>query len=217
MKTTLTYCFVVASMFLMGTCALAQSEQEVLQQLDDLLAGIDTMSAEVTQLIIESDGGVLEESDIKMKLKRPHGFYWETIAPFPELIVTDGIKLWNYQPDLEQVVIEDWDASRSELAAQLLSGNTTDLMEQYKLSRRDDGQSEFTEFLLLPREADNVYQQITLTFNNRALDMIHISSNNGQKTVWQFFNLLLNEPLTDQEFVFEPPSGIEVILNTYVQ
>jgi outer membrane lipoprotein carrier protein len=200
-----------------GASLTAQTEDQVLTQLDELLSDISTLTAEVSQLIVESDGGVLEESDIRMKLKRPNGFYWETISPFPELIVTDGLKLWNYQPDLEQVVIEPWDISRSELTAQLLSGNTANLGEEYRLSRRDQGDTEFAEFVLLPREADSVYRQITLTFHNQMLDMIHIDSNNGQKTVWQFFNQVLNQTIPDQAFVFEPPSGVDVIENTYVQ
>ena len=82
---------------------LAQSS---LDKLDALLQDISTLTADVTQLIVESDGGILEESEIRMQLKKPDGFYWETIAPFPELIVTNGKLLWNFQPDLEQVVIE---------------------------------------------------------------------------------------------------------------
>jgi outer membrane lipoprotein carrier protein len=139
------------------------------------------------------------------------------VEPFPELIVTDGIYLWNYQPDLEQVVVENWDASRSELAAQLLSGNTANLTEEYQLSERDTGETEFSEFVLQPLDADNIYRQIVLTFLGRQLDMIYVDNSNGQKTVWQFANIALNSPLPDQDFVFEPSGGIEVIENTYVQ
>ncbi len=107
------------------------AQQTAIDELDTLLQGIETLSATVVQLIVESDGGILEESDIQMHLKKPDGFYWETLSPFPELVVTNGVTLWNYQPDLEQVVIEDWDTSRSELAAQLLNGQTGNLAEEY--------------------------------------------------------------------------------------
>ncbi|MDC0414636.1 outer membrane lipoprotein carrier protein LolA, partial [Gammaproteobacteria bacterium] len=106
-----------------ATSLVAQSVPALtaMNRLDRLLNDIATLRSDVVQLIVESDGGVLEESEIQMLLKKPDGFYWETLTPFPELIVTNGSTLWNYQPDLEQVVIEDWDSSRSELAAQLLS------------------------------------------------------------------------------------------------
>ena len=192
------------------------AEPGPLQQLDQLLEEMNTLTADVTQLIIESDGGVLEESDIRMMLKRPDGFSWETLSPFPELVVTDGKQLWNYQPDLEQVVVEDWDQSRSELAAQLLAGNTENLDQEYLVNLRETDSAEFTEFTLTPRAADNIYRQINLTFQNRNLDMIFIDSSNGQKTVWQFRNLSINSEIPDSAFVFVPPVGVEVIFNSYV-
>ena len=102
---------------------LARSQETPQAQLSNLLRQMNTMSATVQQLI-ESDGALLEESSIQMHVMRPGGFYWETLEPFPELVVTNGTVLWNYQPDLEQVVIENWDSSRAELAAELLGGRT---------------------------------------------------------------------------------------------
>ena len=90
--------------------ALTQESPQM--QLSDLLLQVNSMSAEVQQLIVESDGAVLEESSIQMHLLRPDGFFWETLDPFYELVVTDGTLLWNYQPDLEQVVIEDWSSNK---------------------------------------------------------------------------------------------------------
>ena len=89
--------------FIAGAASLTQAEEAnpAKQKLDELLSGMTTMTSDVRQLIVESDGGVLEESIIRMKMKRPEGFYWETVEPFPELLVTDGRLLWNYQPDLQ--------------------------------------------------------------------------------------------------------------------
>jgi len=188
-----------------------------LARLDGLLQGIETMETDVVQLIVESDGGILEESAIKMYLKKPNGFYWETIEPFPELIVTDGVTLWNYQPDLEQVVIEDWDNSRSELASQLLSGQTENLGNEYTVELMTPYDSEFQEFDLTPIAVDSVYQQISINFVNRQLDVIHLDSRNGQQTVWRFENIIRNEAIEDDVFQFVPPENIEIIENSYTQ
>lgn len=186
-----------------------------LERLDVLLRGISTLSADVVQLIVESDGGVLEESEIRMLLKKPDGFYWETLLPFPELIVTDGRTLWNYQPDLEQVVIEDWDSSRSELAAQLLSGNIDSLSTDYTIEAITAADSEHQEFELIPREPDNVYRRITINFMNDELESIYLNSSSGQQTVWQFENVIRNQAIADASFTFIPPDNIEIIENDY--
>jgi len=213
---------VLAGLWLAVCCsgissALAQTEASDLQRLDTLLQGIETLAADVVQLIVESDGGVLEQSDIRMYLKKPDGFYWETLTPFPELIVTNGSSLWNYQPDLEQVVIEAWDSSRSELAAQLLSGRTDNLAAEYRIETVSSAADEHQEFKLIPLAADSIYDEISINFLLSELDMIYLDNKNGQQTVWRFQNVVRNQHLDDALFEFQPPAGIEVIENTYSQ
>ncbi|PCI76158.1 MAG: outer membrane lipoprotein carrier protein LolA [SAR86 cluster bacterium] len=197
--------------------AQAEANSSAIDRLDALLGNIETLAADVVQLIVESDGGVLEESEIQMLLKKPDGFYWETLTPFPELIVTDGSTLWNYQPDLEQVVIEDWDSSRSELAAQLLSGNIESLAGDYTIDSVTSGESEHQEFELTPRGADNVYQLISINFMHDELESIYLNSKNGQQTVWRFENVIRNRAIADARFQFVPPENIEIIENDYAQ
>lgn len=193
------------------------AQQEALARLDSLLANVDSLTADVVQLIVESDGGILEESSIKMLLKKPNGFYWETITPYQELIVTNGIKLWNYQPDLEQVVIEDWDVSKSELAAQLLSGKTENLDSEYIIEELSDTSNDSQQFVLTPVDADSIYTRISINFITSELDLIYLNSRNGQQTVWRFDAIERNQILEDSLFNFQPPAGIEVIENIYVQ
>ena len=180
-------------------------------ELDLLLQDITTISADILQLIIESDGGVLEETEIKMLLKRPDRLYWETVSPFQELIVTNGEILWNYQPDLEQVTIEDWDSDDSELAAQLLNGRTETLSNDYYVAmiNAEDNKS----FELSPKMSDSIYELVTVSFIDDVLDMIHLDGRNGEQTVWQFNNLVMNSLIEHNSFEFEVPDGIEVVSN----
>ena len=180
-------------------------------ELDLLLQDITTISADILQLIIESDGGVLEETEIKMLLKRPDRLYWETVSPFQELIVTNGEILWNYQPDLEQVTIEDWDSDDSELAAQLLNGRAETLSNDYYVAmiNAEDNKS----FELSPKMSDSIYELVTVSFIDDVLDMIHLDGRNGEQTVWQFNNLVMNSLIENNSFEFEVPDGIEVVSN----
>jgi len=193
------------------------AQQGALEQLNSMLVSIESLKADVVQLIVESDGGILEESKIKMYFKKPNGFYWETITPFKELIVTNGVKLWNYQPDLEQVVIEDWDSSKSELAAQLLNGETENLGSNYQIEQLYSDDSGDRQFTLTPLATDSVYERISISFVTSELDQIYLNSKNGQQTVWRFVTIERNESLEDSVFEFDPPAGIEIIENTYIQ
>ena len=183
-----------------------------IEELDLLLRDISTLSADILQLIVESDGGILEETKIQMRLKKPNRFYWETIDPFPELIVTNGALLWNYQPDLEQVTIEDWNSDDSELAAQLLNGKTDNLSDEYYIVVINS--EETKSFELSPKMNDNIYNTVSITFINDILDMIHLDGKNGEQTVWEFNNLVINSPIADSLFEFIVPNDIDVIGNT---
>ncbi len=206
-------CYLFLSSLLLAPGARA-ADQDLIE-LDTLLGGIDTFQADVQQIIVEASGGVLEESEIIFRLKRPHGFYWETLEPFPELIVTDGESLWHYEPDLWQVTIEDWNIDQSELAAQLLSGRTLALAEEYTVRRHEASTDERAEFLLYPLDPASLYEQVSIYFDRAVMQAIHITSTNGQRTLWQFRNQRLNEPLSDDMFTFDIPDDedIEVMDN----
>ena len=192
---------------------LARSQETPQAQLSNLLRQMDTMSATVQQLIVESDGALLEESSIQMHVMRPSGFYWETLEPFPELVVTNGAVLWNYQPDLEQVVIENWDSSRAELAAELLSGRTDSLAEEYEIHIEKDVDEDMPVFQLLPLDQNSLYRRISISFDNTALLSIHLDSKNGQKTLWQFNKPQINQQLSSDLFNFQIPPGIDIVDN----
>jgi outer membrane lipoprotein carrier protein len=206
--------FALCGMLLTSTVQGQETELQPAQKLGLLLDGLETFQADVRQLIIESSGGVLEESTILFKLKRPNGFYWETVAPFPELIVTNGTTLWNYQPDLLQVTIESWSIDDSELAAQLLNGRIEEVQEEYDISWGLVNTDSSWEFLLEPKDETSPYSRVTLFFGSQLLDSIHIDSGNGQRTFWEFENRQINLPLSDSEFTFEPPEDIDVIDNS---
>lgn len=211
-----------ATTFLLPAAASAAAEPAIATQdsgadaerLSGLLADLTTFRADVRQLITESSGGVLEESDILFMLKRPHGFYWETLAPFPELIVTNGNTLWNYQPDLLQLTIDDWNPDESELAAQLLGGETAAIAADYSIQAVAVADEDW-EFVLRPLDPASLYERVMLYFTDKLLESILLINTNGQRTLWEFYNRQVNEPIADEVFTFVPPDDdfLDVIDN----
>ena len=175
------------------------------------MQNFDTLRANVLQRIVAMDGEVLEQNEIRMALKRPDGFYWETVAPFAELIVTDGNQLWHYQPELEQLVIEDWQRQEAALAAQLLAGETTQLQTDYAVVQTTPEQDARQQFRLTPLAADSLYYDITLGFQSATIQFIRIHDKNGQQTIWEFDQVQPDSLIDDALFRFMPPAGIEII------
>jgi outer membrane lipoprotein carrier protein len=175
------------------------------QQLTELLDRIETFEAQVSQVIVEASGGVLEESVIVFRLKRPDGFYWETLDPWPELIVTDGESLWHYEPDLMQVSIEDWNPDQSELTAQLLSGRSVAITDDYEVSVHEASNETAREFTLIPLDPASAYDEVSIYFDDGMLSAMRILHVNGQRTLWQFYGQRLNAGIDDDVFQFDVP------------
>lgn len=191
---------------LLPVAAVAGSDAAALEA---LLADIDTLQSDVRQVIIEADGDVLEESRIRFLLKRPDGFYWDTLEPWPELIVTDGETLWHYQPDLWQLTIDDWEQDESELAAHLLSGRFDRLSEDYTVRSHPASTAEQQSYILEPLDPGSVYEQLQLYFENGTLASIDVDQTNGQRTLWEFNDVVVNEPVDDARFRFELPDDVD--------
>lgn len=168
------------------------------------LNALNSLATDVRQLVMASSGSVLEESQIRFYLKRPDGFYWETLTPYPEVIVTDGNTLWNYQPDLFQVTIDHWDASQSELAAQLLSGQGEQALFEYEVTHQSV-QSGGTEYYLDPSDPASLYETVTLFFDDQGLASLLLVSTNGQRTFWEFTGREFNVEIADSQFQFSVP------------
>lgn len=203
----------ILTLALFGTSALA--DEHAAQRLIQRMNEFSSLRADVEQLIIESDGGVLDTSSIRMLLKKPNGFSWETLDPFPELLVTNGEWLWNYQPDLEQVVIEPWSIEDSGFAARLLAGDSAGLDTDYRISVVEGASAELIDFRLEPVDPAALHSRIDIGFVGEALDSIVLSERSGQRTVWRFTNLVSNPSIEDDEFNFTPPPEVEVINNDY--
>lgn len=198
-----TSCQVLLGLALLAPLTLAAGTP--MAQLTALLDEIETFEAQVSQVIVESTGSVLEESVILFRLKRPNGFYWETLDPWPELIVTDGESLWHYEPDLLQVTIEHWNPDQSELAAQLLSGRSVAIADDYDVSLHAASREQTLEFVLMPLDPASLYDQVSIYFDDGLLAAMRIQHVNGQRTLWEFHNRRLNAPIDDAVFQFQLP------------
>ncbi|MGM0634095.1 MAG: outer membrane lipoprotein chaperone LolA [Pseudomonadota bacterium] len=185
---------------------MAESDADALTA---LLADIHTLESDVRQVIVESNGDVLEESRIRFVLQRPDGFYWETLEPWPELIVTDGDTLWHYQPDLWQLTINDWQADESELAAQLLSGELERLTDDYAVDRHEASTERQQSFVLTPMDPGSMYERLELYFEDRVLASIDVFQSNGQRTLWEFNNVMINTGVDEALFQFELPDDAD--------
>lgn len=179
------------------------------ERLTSLLEPLKTYSADFNQQVAQGGGGSLQNASGHMWLSRPGRFNWEVSDPYRQTVVSDGQQVYLYDPDLEQVSIRPLDQRVTHTPALLLSGRASELTENYRVSRRQHGTTEF--FALSPRDNDTLFESLELVFNNERLSGIDLTDGTGQRTEISFRNIKVNPAIDDSHFQFEIPEGADVM------
>ena len=175
--------------------------------LAEKLVQLSTFSGDFRQTLIDDQGEVLQESTGVFFLERPGYFHWETVAPFPQLLVSDLTSIWLYDPDLEQVTVRPYDESVSQTPALLLSGDVSKMSASYEVVQTTDNQ-----FSLTPKSQQELFTQLMVEFAEGQLVSMSLQDSLGQTTTFTFLNGIYNQPIPSELFQFIPPEGTDVIV-----
>ncbi|CEA05343.1 Outer-membrane lipoprotein carrier protein [Pseudomonas saudimassiliensis] len=189
--------------------ALADAQAEAAKRLNELLSSAQTMTGGFSQMTLSANGANLQETTGTLALKRPGKFRWHTDPPLEQVLVSDGKQIWLYDPDLEQVTIQAMDQRLSHTPALLLSGDVSQLQENFDIQWTEGGSVQ--DFTLTPKEADSMFDSLRLSFSNGVINDMQMSDPVGQRTNILFRNVELNQALGDAQFTFEVPDGVDVI------
>ena len=200
-------CFVI---LLLNSFSLAATSETAVQQLSAQLQAMNSLSAHFKQTINDNAGTLLQRAEGSLTVKRPKRFHWLTEQPYEHLVVTDGKELWLYDIDLEQITRQAFTADLDKTPALLLSGEVDEISKQYKVAVTEAVDKTLT-FTLTPNEPDNLFKQLTISFNNRQLLGMKLKDSFEQLTIIEFSDLKLNADIPDSLFEFVPPDGIDVI------
>ena len=178
-------------------------------RLSTLLEQAQTITGRFSQLTLDGSGTQLQEASGELALKRPGQFRWHTDAPMEQLLVSNGEKIWLYDPDLEQVTIQKMDQRLTHTPALLLSGDVSKIAESFDITLKEGGN--VVDFILKPKAADSLFDSLRLSFRNGVINDMQLIDSVGQRTNILFLGVKMNEPLPASQFTFEVPPGADVI------
>ena len=181
---------------------------EDIQQLRDLLQPITSLSARFQQQITDGDGYELQASEGLFQVSQPNRLRWVVETPMPQQIIADGVTLWIYDPDLEQVIIQPFNDDIAATPAILFSGDLDQLDDAYFVTQLAEGR-----FELKPEQGGSLFDSMTIAFDGAKPASIALTDTLGQVTSISFTELDINPALSGDLFVFEAPDGVDVINN----
>lgn len=192
--------------------AAADSGQDgdaAFERLRQFLGSIQDLRADFRQEIVGPDQELVEQAAGTVVLSKPGRFRWDYREPYERVIVADGERVWLYEADLEQVTVRRLAAGLGDTPAALLTGNEEALARFDFVGVREQGGIEWLDLAARSVEAD--FSTVALGFSGDELQRIEFVDRLGQRTR-VFLSAIDRAPqLTDADFSFEIPDGVDVI------
>lgn len=178
-------------------------------RLKAFVAGAKTAEADFTQTVADKSGRVTQQASGKMAFARPGKFRWDYSAPYEQVIVGDGKKLWLYDADLDQVTVKSLGDVIAGTPAALLAGDNE--IEKF-FSLKNAGESGGLEWLeATPKTRDTTFERIRMGFKGDALVQMELFDFFGQRTTLKLSRLVRNPAIAPSRFTFTAPKGADVI------
>lgn len=185
---------------------LAQSARS---RLDAFAHDLRSASAKFEQAVTGASGKRGETSTGDLALKAPRQFRWHTTAPYEQLIVADGNRVWIYDPDLEQASVRGQGAEEAHSPLAVL----TDLSRlDHEFSVSEAGERDGLQWLkLVSRAAEPEFAFAELGFDVAALVRMRFEDALGNTTEIRFSDWKRDPPLAADAFTFTPPADVDVV------
>jgi outer membrane lipoprotein carrier protein len=164
--------------------------------------------AAFTQTVTSPDGAKTKTSSGRFEFARPDRFRFAYEKPYEQLIVSDGAKVWIYDPDLQQATARPAAQAVGATPAALLAGAS--LERDFELKPLPNAQGlEWVE--AAPRAKDAQFKSLRVGFAGKTLAAIEIDDSFGQKSQLRFSGVETNVSPAPETFRFVPPAGVDVI------
>lgn len=178
-------------------------------RLHQFLSSTKTLKAEFAQLVVTKGGRKPQQSAGVVAISRPGKLRWDIRKPYPQLVVSDGEKVWIHDSELQQVTVRKVDQALGGSPAALLSGNN-DLERNFTLS--EAGESDGMLWVeAVPKSADSGFEKVRIGFAGSDLKAMELQDSFGQTTLIRFSALERNPVLPASTFRFVPPAGIDIV------
>ncbi|HQV87560.1 MAG: outer membrane lipoprotein chaperone LolA [Nitrosomonas sp.] len=197
-------------LLLLASLMPALTEAAATESLKNFIKETRTVRANFSQTLYDKNARTLQESKGTMLFERPEKFRWTYEKPYEQLIVGDGIQVWFYDQDLNQVTIRQFNIAIGSSPAALLAGSST--IEDNFVLNELGLQNEIEWLEAIPKSKESAFEFIQMGFSpDGMLRIMALRDSFGQTTLLTFSDLEKNPKLPIELFKFTPPANADVI------
>jgi len=180
-----------------------------LGQLKAFLDGTKTAQGTFRQAVASKTRPQAQNSGGTFAFARPGKFRWTYEKPFEQLIVGDGVRVWVYDRDLNQVIVRKLDIALGATPAALLAGDNA-LENNFSLAEGTAaGDLEYVD--AVPKTQESQFTKVRMGFRDNLPRVMELTDAFGQITTLTFVTFERNPQLAATLFRFDVPAGADVV------
>ena len=166
-------------------------------------------------------GGVLRKQATErgtVAVKKPGRMRWVYTAPEKKTFVSDGVKIYSYIPQDRQVIVSDVPKDDEAPTAVTFLAGKGDVSRDFTASYGAGGPAGSLPLKLVPKRAERDYDALVLFLDPATLQIRALTTTDrqGGESTFTFSNMKENQGLSDKEFAFRIPRGVDVITDASV-
>lgn len=188
--------------------AQQQSAEAVAQALQQQYDKVFDFKASFTQT---TKGGVLriesKSGEGTVQVKKPGKMRWDYTRPEKQLIVSDGIRVYDYDPVTRELNVAEVPAGDQAPTATLFLSGKGNILRDFKVSRVDSPVKGTAALRLDPRKADPEYAHLIVAFDPSSYQIRALKTldDQGGETTIVFTDIKENTKIPDKTFTFVQP------------
>ena len=201
---------IFTGLLILASVVVSAADDQAAAQLRKQLDAMNSLQGDFVQTTYDKKGVEQESSSGNFMLMRPGKFYWKTLEPMQQLLVSNNKMIWLYDPDLETVNERAFTDDLRETPALLLSAEIGQLRKNFTVTR-DEKDTSAEKYTLTPKVTDGMFQHLILVFKANQLTEFANQDGLGQLTRCVLSNVQRNKTLPEEKFFFQVPEGVEVL------
>jgi outer membrane lipoprotein carrier protein len=161
-------------------------------------------------------GGVLRTQTTErgnVVIKKPGRMRWVYTAPERKEFISDGQKVYSYLPQDRQVMVTTIPTDDQATTPALFLAGKGDIARDFTAAYADTPQAGTTSLKLTPRRSEPEYEYLIVAVDPATLQIKALTTRDrqGGDSTLTFANLKENRGISDKEFAFRVPRGVDVI------
>ena len=204
---------VLLSMPVLGSAQIGQSPDTLAKQLQARYQNVRDFTADFVQTY---RGGVLRTETRErgtVAVKKPGRMRWIYTSPERKEFVSDGQKMYSYIPEDRQVMVSNVPADSQAPTPVLFLAGKGDLVKDFTASQADSPVPGSIGLKLTPRRNEPEYEYLIVAVDPATLQIRALTTRDrqGGESTLRFENLKENKGISDKDFAFRIPRGVDVI------